>query len=142
MAGSVPGDERLHPHSKVTHMRKAIAIFISLVLWCFSAMGATPDEVISKVNAAMQERSAVKLDFIQTRHTPLLKENLRSNGSICFAAPQKLRWEVNSPSPSVFTVFIIPSFPALCKPHRREKIAADFGKTVDSKRKVWYNKMK
>ncbi len=102
MAGSVPGDERLHPHSKVTHMRKAITIFISTVLWCFSAMGATPDEVISKVNAAMKERSSVRLDFIQTRHIPLLKENLRSNGSICFAAPQKLRWEVKSPSLSVF----------------------------------------
>ena len=46
------------------------------------------------------------------------------------------------PSPSYTAVFIIPFFAAICKPRRREKNDADFGKTVDSRAKVWYNRMK
>ncbi len=85
-------------------MKKLASILASVVIAAISAFGATPEEVIARVNEAMKDRGTLQADFTQTRHSPLLKGNLVSTGSISFMAPQKLRWEVRTPSPSVLVI--------------------------------------
>ena len=79
-------------------MKRLILIGVSLVLaWCASAQ----DDVLDRLKAA-NTFETLQLSFVQTRHSPMLAKDLISEGRMVMAAPDRIRWEVRKPYPSVF----------------------------------------
>lgn len=71
--------------------------FITLLLFCSTLLSAQePATVLGRLMAANQP-SSLKARFTQTRHTPMLEENLKSEGWVYMIAPDKIRWETTSP---------------------------------------------
>lgn len=65
--------------------------------------GAKRAEVIAAILKANDIRTeSLKFDFVMTRHSALLAEPLVSRGHAAYSYPDKVRWEVVSPKPSVF----------------------------------------
>ena len=79
-------------------MKRLILIAASLLLaWCASAQ----DNILDRLKAA-NTYETLQLSFVQTRHSPMLAKDLRSEGRMVLAAPDRIRWEVLKPYPSVF----------------------------------------
>lgn len=70
---------------------------IALLLSCCTLLSAQePATVLGRLIAANQPNS-LKARFTQTRHTPLLEENLVSEGWVYMMAPDRIRWETTAP---------------------------------------------
>ena len=79
-------------------MKRLILIGICLlVAWCASAQ----DGILDRLKAA-NTFETLQLSFVQTRHSPMLAKDLKSEGRMVLAAPDRIRWEVLKPYPSVF----------------------------------------
>ena len=79
-------------------MKRWILIAASLVLaWCASAQ----DGILDRLKAA-NTHETLQLTFVQTRHSEMLTKDLVSEGRMVLAAPDRIRWEVLKPYPSVF----------------------------------------
>ena len=79
-------------------MKRLILIGICLlVAWYASAQ----DGILDRLKAA-NTYETLQLSFVQTRHSPMLAKDLRSEGRMVLAAPDQIRWEVLKPYPSVF----------------------------------------
>jgi Outer membrane lipoprotein-sorting protein len=72
------------------------AWFIALLLSCTLLSAQEPSTVLGRLMAANQPQS-LQARFTQTRHTPLLEENLVSEGRVYMQAPDRIRWETTSP---------------------------------------------
>ena len=79
-------------------MKRLILIGICLlVAWGASAQ----DGILDRLKAA-NTYETLQLSFVQTRHSPMLAKDLKSEGRMVLAAPDRIRWEVLKPYPSVF----------------------------------------
>jgi outer membrane lipoprotein-sorting protein len=79
-------------------MKRLILIGVSLVLaWCASAQ----DGILDRLKAA-NTFETLQASFVQTRHSEMLTKDLVSEGRMALASPDRIRWEVLKPYPSVF----------------------------------------
>ena len=66
--------------------------------------GAPRDAAIAAILKANDLRTTLQFRFVMTRHSSLLTEDLVSRGRAAFVFPDKVRWEVEQPNPSVFVL--------------------------------------
>ena len=66
--------------------------------------GDAREKAISSILAANDIRTTLQFRFVMTRHSALLTDNLVSRGRAAFSFPDKVRWEVEQPRPSVFVM--------------------------------------
>ena len=79
-------------------MKRLILIAASLLLaWCASAQ----ENILDRLKAA-NTYETLQLSFVQTRHSEMLTKDLVSEGRMVLASPDRIRWEVQKPYPSVF----------------------------------------
>ena len=79
-------------------MKRLILIAVSLVFaWCASAQGG----ILDRFKAA-NTFETLQASFVQTRHSEMLTKDLVSEGRMVLASPDRIRWEVLKPYPSVF----------------------------------------
>ena len=79
-------------------MKRLILIAASLLLaWCVSAQ----DNILDRLKAA-NTYETLQMSFVQTRHSEMLTKDLRSEGRMVLSSPDRIRWEVLKPYPSVF----------------------------------------
>ena len=65
--------------------------------------GAPREKAIASILKANDIRTeSLAFDFVMTRHSTLMAEPLVSRGHAAYHYPDKVRWEVVSPKPSVF----------------------------------------
>ena len=87
-----------------------LAACISLVSLSLGAQapkaleGAVRAAAMERILQANDIRTTLELDFEMKRHSALLTEPLVSRGKAAFSFPDKVRWEVTSPRPSVFVL--------------------------------------
>ena len=76
-------------------------LLISLLI--FRAVLGGAQETASLLSRVLAAHTAETLQagFTETRHSPLLEENLESRGVLYLKAPDKLRWELRSPEARV-----------------------------------------
>ncbi len=79
-------------------MKRWILILAGLVL----ALAASAQETILDRLKAANTFDTMQLSFVQTRHSALLTKDLVSEGRMVLASPDRIRWEVLKPYPSVF----------------------------------------
>ena len=77
-----------------------------LVLLVAAATAGGPEHpaTLEGVWAALAEASALRASFQQTQHRRLFSRPLESAGTVTLQRPDRLRWEVDTPSPSVFVM--------------------------------------
>jgi outer membrane lipoprotein-sorting protein len=75
----------------------------SLVLgtWSFRARGANTNSVISTWIAAQSNIHTFSADVVQTRTFKSLAQPLTAYGHLWFEAPNRFRWELTNPVPSI-----------------------------------------
>ena len=79
-------------------MKRLILLFACLA----AALTAwAQDGILDRLKAA-NTFETLQLSFVQTRHSPMLAKDLKSEGRMVLAAPDRIRWEVQKPYPSVF----------------------------------------
>ena len=79
-------------------MKRWILILAGLAL----ALAASAQENILDRLKAANTFDTMQLSFVQTRHSALLTKDLVSEGRMVLASPDRIRWEVLKPYPSVF----------------------------------------
>ena len=79
-------------------MKRWILIAAGLLLaWSVSAQ----NDVLDRLKAA-NTFETLQASFVQTRHSAMLTKDLVSEGRLVLANPDRIRWEVLKPYPSVF----------------------------------------
>ena len=78
-------------------MKRWILILAGLAL----ALAASAQETILDRLKAANTFDTMQLSFVQTRHSALLTKDLVSEGRMVLASPDRIRWEVLKPYPSV-----------------------------------------
>ena len=66
------------------------------------ALAASAQENILDRLKAANSYETLQASFIQTRHSSMLAKDLKSEGRMVLASPDRIRWEVLKPYPSVF----------------------------------------
>ena len=79
-------------------MKRWLLILAGLAL----ALAASAQENILDRLKAANTYETLQLSFVQTRHSAMLTKDLRSEGRMVLASPDRIRWEVLKPYPSVF----------------------------------------
>lgn len=74
---------------------KRLTLILLLLCTEFTLRAQGPGLLAQAIAANTPEQLQAR--FTQTRHTPLLEENLVSEGTVYLLAPDKLRWEQQSP---------------------------------------------
>ena len=69
-----------------------------------SLEGESLDAAIAAILKANDIRTSLRFDFVLRRHSSLLTEDLVSQGRAAYVYPDKVRWEVVRPRPSVFVL--------------------------------------
>jgi len=69
--------------------------------WCFSIHAADTDAVLSGWLAAQTNLHTWEADFTQTRTLKTLTRPLVATGHLRFAAPNRFRWELSTPSQTI-----------------------------------------
>ena len=80
-------------------MMKRLLLFL-----CGLALAVTASaqgDILDRLKAA-NAFETLQLSFVQTRHSAMLTKDLRSEGRLVLASPDRIRWEVLKPYPSVF----------------------------------------
>ena len=74
-----------------------------LLLACLTlaVTASAQDGVLDRLKAA-NTFETLQASFVQTRHSSMLTKDLRSEGRLVLASPDRIRWEVLKPYPSVF----------------------------------------
>ena len=79
-------------------MKRWLLILAGLAL----ALAASAQENILDRLKAANTFETLQASFTQTRHSPMLTKDLKSEGRVVLASPDRIRWEVLKPYPSVF----------------------------------------
>ena len=79
-------------------MKRWILILAGLAL----ALAASAQENILDRLKAANTYETLQASFVQTRHSSMLTKDLKSEGRMVLASPDRIRWEVLKPYPSVF----------------------------------------
>ena len=66
--------------------------------------GAERGKAMASILKANDIRTSLQFRFVMTRHSALLTEALKSRGKAYYIYPDKVRWEVEQPRPSVFVL--------------------------------------
>ena len=66
--------------------------------------GAAREKAIAAILQANDLQTTLQFRFVMTRHSALLTEDLISRGKAAYAYPDKVRWEVEQPRPSLFVM--------------------------------------
>jgi len=97
-----------YPSSKTATRRTSIGIWSLVFLWSlmlgagsFSARGADNDAIIAKWIAAQSNIHTFSADVVQTRTFKALARPLTAYGHVWFEAPNRFRWELTNPVPSI-----------------------------------------
>jgi len=86
-------------------MRKLLFILVSLLVSLPSLM-AQHDmaEIKQRVTDAQKKLYGTTLDFVQTKHSPLLKEDAVSHGTLTIYGDNNIRWQYTEPTDLAFVV--------------------------------------
>ena len=79
-------------------MKRLILFLCGLAL---AVTASAQDGILDRLKAA-NAFETLQLSFVQTRHSAMLTKDLRSEGRLVLASPDRIRWEVLKPYPSVF----------------------------------------
>ena len=79
-------------------MKRWLLILAGLAL---ALAASAQDHVLDRLKAA-NTFETLQLSFVQTRHSAMLTKDLVSEGRMVLASPDRIRWEVLKPNPSVF----------------------------------------
>ena len=66
--------------------------------------GAAREKAIAAILRANDLQTTLQFRFVMTRHSALLTQDLVSRGRAAYVYPDKVRWEVEQPSPSLFVM--------------------------------------
>ncbi len=66
--------------------------------------GDARDRAIAAILQANDLQTTLQFRFVMTRHSSLLTEDLVSRGRAAYVYPDKVRWEVEQPRPSLFVM--------------------------------------
>lgn len=66
--------------------------------------GVRRAEAVAALLKANDIRNSMQFDFVMTRHSSLLTEDLVSRGKAAYVYPDKVRWEVERPRRSLFVL--------------------------------------
>jgi len=66
-----------------------------------SARAAATNSLVSDWLAAQSNLKTWSADFVQTRSFKSLSEPVQASGQLSFAAPDRFRWEITHPSPTI-----------------------------------------
>ena len=66
--------------------------------------GAAREKAIATILQANDLQTTLQFRFVMTRHNAMLAEDLVSRGRAAYVYPDKVRWEVEQPSPSLFVM--------------------------------------
>ena len=66
--------------------------------------GSAREKAIATIQQANDLQTTLQFRFVMTRHSALLTQDLVSRGRAAYAYPDKVRWEVEQPSPSLFVM--------------------------------------
>ena len=94
---------------------KRIRLILLLSLWCLPLCaqtspgaqrleGAARDQAIAAILQANDLQTTLQFRFVMTRHSSMLTEDLVSRGRAAYVYPDKVRWEVEQPRPSLFVM--------------------------------------
>ncbi len=89
-------------------MRKSILLLAALLYFLPLPAQNAPLEGVKRTDAiasllkANDIRTSLQFDFVMTRHSALMAEPLVSRGNAAYVYPDRVRWEVVSPRPSLF----------------------------------------
>ena len=79
-------------------MKRLILFLCGLAL---AVTASAQDDILDRLKAA-NTYETLQLSFVQTRHSSMLTKDLVSEGRMVLASPDRIRWEVLKPYPSVF----------------------------------------
>ncbi len=88
-------------YSDIEMIKRLHIIFLSIVL---PSIPLFAQENILERILETNVRSTVTADFVQITHSPMLNEDLRSEGVVYLQQPDKIRWDILGPEPHT-TVF-------------------------------------
>ena len=80
-------------------MMKRLILFLAFLTAVLTA--SAQDNILDRLKAA-NTFETLQLSFVQTRHSEMLTKDLVSEGKMVLASPDRIRWEVLKPYPSVF----------------------------------------
>lgn len=66
--------------------------------------GAAREKAIATILQANDLQTTLQFRFVMTRHNAMLAEDLVSRGRAAYVYPDKVRWEVEQPRPSLFVM--------------------------------------
>lgn len=66
--------------------------------------GAARDRAVAAILQANDLKTTLQFRFVMTRHSALLTEDMVSSGRAAYAYPDKVRWAVEKPRPSLFVM--------------------------------------
>ena len=79
-------------------MKRWILILAGLA---FALAASAQENILDRLKAA-NTYETLQLSFVQTRHSSMLTKDLVSEGRMVLASPDRIRWEVLKPYPSLF----------------------------------------
>lgn len=79
-------------------MKRWILILAGLLL---ALSASARNDLLDRLRAA-NTFETLQLSFVQTRHSAMLSKDLQSEGRLVLQSPDRIRWEVLRPYPSVF----------------------------------------
>ena len=80
-------------------MMKRLILLVACVMLALSA--SAQDGILDRLKAA-NTFETLQASFVQTRHSSMLTKDLKSEGRLVLMSPDRIRWEVLKPYPSVF----------------------------------------
>ena len=80
-------------------MMKRLIIILACLALALSA--SAQDGILDRLKAA-NSFETLQASFVQTRHSSMLTKDLVSEGRLVLQSPDRIRWEVLKPYPSVF----------------------------------------
>ena len=80
-------------------MMKRLVLILAFLALALTA--SAQNDVLDRLKAA-NTFETLQLSFVQTRHSAMLTKDLVSEGRMVLASPDRIRWEVVKPHPSVF----------------------------------------
>ena len=66
--------------------------------------GSAREKAIATIQQANDLQTTLQFRFVMTRHSAMLTQDVVSRGRAAYAYPDKVRWEVEQPSPSLFVM--------------------------------------
>ena len=76
-------------------------LFLFLACLALAVTASAQDDILDRLKAA-NTFETLQASFVQTRHSSLLTKDLVSEGRMVLGNPDRIRWEVLKPHPSVF----------------------------------------